>query len=73
MSVTDLSGGRPTARSIFNNQSRGQQVLSRPLDNGGIRRFVPDGGPQIRFNPDGTTRVELPGRGPTGTETIHFD
>ena len=69
---TDLPGGRATAKSIFNNQTNGQPVTQQRLGNGGTRRVAPDG-TQIRFNPDGTTRVDLPGRGPTGRETIHFD
>jgi hypothetical protein len=69
---TDLPGGRPAAKSIFRNQTKGQSVIQQPLGNGGVRRTAPDG-TQIRLNPDGSTRIDLPERGPTGRETIHFD
>jgi RHS repeat-associated protein len=68
---TELPGGRPTARSIFRNQSKGQNVTTHQLGNGGVRMRADDG-TQIRMNPDGSTRVDLPDRGPLGTETIHF-
>lgn len=68
---TDLPGGKATAKSIFRNQTKGQRIEQKELSNGGLRRWVEDG-PQIRFNPDGSVRVDLPNRGPLGTETIHF-
>jgi hypothetical protein len=67
---TRLSAGRGTARSIFRNQVQGP-IQQAPLQNGGVRRWGANG-VQIRMNPNGTTRVDLPGRGPTGMETIHF-
>jgi len=69
---TDLPGGRAAAKSIFSNLTRGQPISQQPLGNGGVRRTAPDG-TQIRLNADGTTRIDLPGRGPQGRETIHFD
>ncbi|MDY7094570.1 MAG: RHS repeat-associated core domain-containing protein, partial [Acidobacteriota bacterium] len=68
---TDLPGGRAAARSIFRNQTRGQPIESQPMSNGGVRQRAPDG-TQLRMNPDGSTRLDLPGRGPVGRETIHF-
>lgn len=68
---TELPGGRATAKSIFRNAARGQDVTQTPLGNGGVRRTLPDG-TQIRMNPDGSTRLDLPGRGPTGRETVHL-
>jgi RHS repeat-associated protein len=68
---TDLPGGRPVAKSIFRNQTKGTTIKQAPLENGGVRRFAPDG-TQIRMNPNGSTRLDLP-RGPTGREKIHFD
>jgi uncharacterized protein RhaS with RHS repeats len=68
---TDLPGGRPVGKSIFRNAAKGQAVDQTKLGNGGVRRTLPDG-TQIRMNPDGSTRVDLPGRGPTGNETVHI-
>jgi hypothetical protein len=68
---TDLPGGRATAKSIFRNQAEGPFEQSE-MGKGGVRRFG-DNGVQIRMNGDGSTRVDLPGRGPAGRETIHFD
>ncbi len=70
---TGLPGGRATAKSIFRNRTKGQQVTQKSLDNGGLRRKAADG-TQIRFNPDGSTRLDLPGSGPSlpGRETVHF-
>ena len=68
---TDLPGGRATAKSIFRNLTKAEEVTQEQMSNGGVRRFAPDG-TQVRFNPDGTTRLDVP-RGPTGRETIHFD
>ena len=60
------------AKSVFRNQTKGQQVQQAPLAKGGVRRSTPNGTPQIRINPNGSARVDLP-RGPTGRETIHFE
>ncbi len=69
---TDLPGDLSTAKSIFRNQSRGQEVTQSTMSNGGIRRTAADGS-QIRMNPDGTSRVDLPGRGSSRNgETIHI-
>jgi len=68
---TDLTGGRPVGKSIFRNAAKGKSVIQEKLGNGGVRRTLPDG-TQIRMNPDGSTRVDLPGRGPTGNETVHI-
>jgi len=42
------------------------------MKNGGTRVFTDDG-IQIRINPDGAARVEIPGRGPQGQETVHYN
>jgi hypothetical protein len=68
---TELPGGRATAKSIFRNLTKAEEVTQEQMSNGGVRRFAPDG-TQVRFNPDGTTRLDVP-RGPTGRETIHLD
>jgi RHS repeat-associated protein len=65
--LTDLPGGRSTAKSIFRHRTRGQPVEVRHLADGGRRRFAPDG-TQIRMHADGSTRIDLPG----SRETIHF-
>jgi hypothetical protein len=69
---TDILGDKATAKSIFRNQTKGQEIAQQPLKNGGIRRTVKDG-TQIRMNPDGSARLDLPKRGlnPPGRETIH--
>lgn len=69
---TDLPGDLSTAKSIFRNQTRGQDVTQTTMPNGGVRRTAADG-TQIRINPDGSARLDLPGRGnsPNG-ETIHI-
>ena len=70
--ATDLAGDRAAAKSIFRNQTRGQEVTQTTMSNEGIRRTAADG-TQIRMNPNGTTRLDLPGRGPLPNgETIHF-
>ena len=70
--ATDLAGDRATAKSIFRNQTRGQDVTQTTMQNGGIRRTAADG-TQIRMNPDGTTRLDLPARGPLPNgETVHI-
>ncbi len=69
---TELPGDRATAKSIFRNQTRGQDVTQASMPNGGVRRTAADG-TQIRINPDGTTRLDLPGRGPLANgETVHI-
>jgi len=68
---TNLPGGRAAGKSIFRNAAQGQTVTQTQLGNGGVRRTLPDG-TQIRMNPDGSTRLDLPGRGPTGSETVHI-
>ncbi len=69
---TDLPGDRATAKSIFRNQTRGQDVTQTTMPDGTVRRTAADG-TQIRMNPDGTTRLDLPGRGPQPNgETIHI-
>lgn len=35
--------------------------------------FRADDGTRLRIKPDGTARVDAPGRGPKGQETIHFN
>ncbi|TAK52435.1 MAG: RHS repeat-associated core domain-containing protein, partial [Gammaproteobacteria bacterium] len=69
---TDLPGDLSTAKSIFRNQTRGQDVTQTTMSNGGVRRTAADG-TQIRINPDGSARLDLPGRGnsPNG-ETIQI-
>jgi RHS repeat-associated protein len=69
---TDLPGDRATAKSIFRNQTRGQDVTQTAMPNGGIRRTAADG-TQIRMNSNGATRLDLPSRGPRSNgETIHI-
>jgi hypothetical protein len=69
---TDLPGDRSTAKSIFRNQTRDQDVTQSSLPDGGVRRTAADG-TQIRLNADGTTRLDLPGRGPSPNgETVHI-
>jgi hypothetical protein len=72
--LTDLkpTHDRATAKSIFRSQTKGQRVYQEKMPNGTIRRWSDDG-TQIRMNPDGSTRLDLPGRGPAGNETIHFN
>ena len=69
---TDLPGGRQAAEEKFKELTKGQSTTKHPMANGGEREVAPDG-TQIRRNPDGTTRVDVPGRGPYGRETIHYD
>ena len=69
---TDLPGGRDAAEGKFEELTKGQPTTKHPMPNGGERERAPDG-TQIRRNPDGTTRIDVPGRGPHGLETIHYD
>lgn len=72
--LTDLPGGKATAKGVFRHLSKNQKVKDLPLQNGGIRRAA-ENGIQIRFNPNGSTRIDLPNRiyeGFKGIETIHF-
>lgn len=73
--LTDLDPAhdRATAKSIFRNQTKGQNIRQFENKRGDIIRRADDG-TQIRMNPDGSTRLDLPGRGtqPNG-ETIHFN
>ncbi|HEY1288641.1 MAG TPA: RHS repeat-associated core domain-containing protein, partial [Burkholderiales bacterium] len=69
---TDLPGDSATAKSIFRNQTKGQDITQSPMADGGVRRTAEDG-TQIRMYPDGTTRIDLPGRGPMPNgETLHI-
>lgn len=68
---TDLPGGRDAAERLFDELSRGQKKRTEDMDNGGTRTTSEDG-IQIRRNPDGSTRIDVPGRGPQGRETIHY-
>ncbi|MFZ9936118.1 MAG: hypothetical protein ACO3JG_03570, partial [Luteolibacter sp.] len=71
---TELDGGTASAKSIFRNQAKGQKVTQHPLSpKGGVRRVAEDG-TQIRMPNNGKgARIDLPGRGSAGRETIHFD
>ena len=71
---TEHEGGTASAKSVFRNQTRGQKVSQHPLSpKGGVRRVAEDG-TQIRMPNNGKgARIDLPGRGSTGHETIHFD
>lgn len=62
-SNTDLDpvNDRSTAKSIFRNQTNGQQVKQFENRNGDLIRRAEDG-TQIRMNKDVSTRVDLPGR-----------
>ena len=69
---TDVKGDTATAKSIFRNQTKGQEVTQSSTSDGGVRRQAEDG-TQIRMNPDGTSRLDLPGRGPAPNgETVHI-
>ena len=70
--LTDLPGGRATAKSIFRNLTKGKKVTEGRGKGGDLQRYTDGRIIQIRMNPDGTTRIDLIGRGPTGLETIHF-
>jgi RHS repeat-associated protein len=67
---TDLPGGSATAKSIFRNMTKGTEI-EQTTARGTIRRTASNG-ITIRFNQDGSVRLDLP-RGPTGSETIHFN
>ncbi len=70
---TKLEGGTATAKSIFRNQTKGQKVAQEALGpKGGIRRFTDDGTAIRLPNNGGGARIDLPGRGSAGRETIHF-
>jgi len=73
--LTDLdpTHDRSTAKSIFRNQTKGQNVRQFTNGKGDIIRRADDG-TQIRMNPNGSTRLDLPRRGtqPNG-ETVHFN
>lgn len=73
--LTDLNPvhDRATAKSIFRNQTKGQNVRQFTNKKGDIIRHA-DNGIQIRMNPDGSTRLDLPRRGiQSNGETIHFN
>ena len=67
---TDLPGGKSILKSIFRHLTRGQKKTFSKMPDGGIRMRAPDG-TQMRFHPSGNIRIDLPGRGPKGIETIH--
>lgn len=52
--------------------ARGKPVREESMKNGGTRVFTDDG-IQIRILPDGRARVDIPGRGPQGQETVHYN
>lgn len=70
---TGLDGGLATAKSIFRRLTKNQNVENDTTKKGGLRRGADDG-TTLRF-PEGNSgpRIDIPGRGPKGRETIHFD
>ncbi len=69
---SDLPGGKATAKSIFKNKTKGQQVEQSKMKDGGVRRSTKDG-TNIRFHPNGNIRLDLPKGDNPKPETIHFN
>ena len=46
---TNAAGGRPSAKSLFRNLSKGQKVKLGESRDGSIRRYTEDGSAQIRM------------------------
>lgn len=70
--ISELPGGRPTAKSIFRNRTKGRPIEEDETKAGdGLRRYTPDNKWQIRMHYDGRTRIEIKHPGDIH-ESVHF-